>query len=358
MPRMKILSPVEQKIFEEPPILNSVQRKQFFAFPKALFDAAGTLRKPVNRIGFFLTCGYFKATKRFFSPKDYHSRDIEYAAHCLELSAEEFTLDSYAESTRLRHQQMSLEFYGFRPFDGVAVTFMQEEIETMVRTQLKPKLIFMRCIDLLISQRLQIPNYHRLVDLILSAINQRKKNLSALIEQELTVETRDLLEALFVQTPTEGATAEPCKTKRYKLTLLKKLSQSTKPTKVKECVDDLVYLAELHTQLIPILSAMNLNHEGIRYYAGSVIKSRMFQLHQRSDEDRYVHVIAFVTHQYYRLQDNLLDILLSVVQSFQNSAQREHKEQIYGQRKGRDKNLSDLLSRLDDDVFDVLRQVR
>jgi len=180
----------------------------------------------------------------------------------------------------------------------------------------------------------------------------------SLIEKELTTETRDLLEALFVQAPTENAPEEPSKTTRYKLTLLKKLSQSTKPTKVKECVDDLAYLAELHTQLLPILSAMNLNNEGVRYYAGSVLKSQMFQLHQRSDEDRYVHVIAFVAHQYYRLQDNLVDVLLSVVQSFQNSAQREHKEQIYGQRKMRDKNLAGLLSRIDTDVFDVLKKIR
>jgi len=37
-----------------------------------------------------------------------------------------------------------------------------------------------------------------------------------------------------------------------------------------------------------------------------VIKSDIFQLNQRREEDRYVHVIAFITHQYYRLQDNLV----------------------------------------------------
>jgi TnpA family transposase len=192
----------------------------------------------------------------------------------------------------------------------------------------------------------------------ISAINLRKQDLSALIESKLTDETRDILEELFVKTPAEDNTAEPSKTTRYKLTLLKKLSQSTKPTKVKESVDDLVYLSELHMRLTPILSAMNLNHEGIRYYAGSVIKSKIFQLNQRSDEDRYVHVTAFVAHQYYRLQDNLVDVLIGVVQSFQNSAQREHKEQIYGQRKAHNENLCGLFSRLDDDVFAVLKKIR
>ncbi len=218
------------------------------------------------------------------------------------------------------------------------------------------------------SQGIQVPNYHRLTDLILSALNQRKRDLSALIEQKLTPHTRRLLEELFVQGAggnttedtaiTEDTTSLPSKTVSYRLTLLKKLSQSTQPTKVRKHVEDLADLAELHAQLTPILQAMNLTHEGIRYYAGSVIKSQIFQLNQRSDEDRYVHVTAFIAHQYYRLHDNLVDMLLKVVQAFQNTSQREHKEQIYSQRKVRNENLSGLLSRLDDDVFAVMRKIR
>jgi hypothetical protein len=36
MPRMKILSPVEQDAFDSPPVFNSVQRKQYFDFPVAI----------------------------------------------------------------------------------------------------------------------------------------------------------------------------------------------------------------------------------------------------------------------------------------------------------------------------------
>ncbi len=36
-----------------------------------------------------------------------------------------------------------------------------------------------------------------------------------------------------------------------------------------------------------------------KYYAHSVIKSEIFQVTRRSSEDRYLHLIAFVTHQYF-----------------------------------------------------------
>jgi hypothetical protein len=97
---------------------------------------------------------------------------------------------------------------------------------------------------------------------------------------------------------------------------------------------------------------------GTTYYAVSDPKSEIFQLTRRSDEDRYVHITAFIAYQYYRLQDNLVDVLLSVVKSSQNSAQREHKEQTYGQRKMHRRKLASLLSKLDDDVFGVLRKIR
>lgn len=205
---------------------------------------------------------------------------------------------------------------------------------------------------MLIRNKVQIPGYHRLTELILSSLNQHQRELVALVKDVLTPDMKILIDSLFVQA--ETGSDQPTKTTRYKLTLLKNLSQSTRPTKVREKANDLNYLAELYRELTPVLSAMNRNYEGIRYYAGSVIKAKIFQLHQRSDEDRYVHVTAFIAHQYYRLQDNLVDVVLSVVQSFQNSAQREHKEQSYEQQRVRNQSLSGSLSRLDGDVFDIL----
>ena len=331
MPRMRILSATEQQLFDLPPKFDSVQRQQFFDFPIALQTVADDFRNPSSRIGFFIVGGYFKATKCFFAPSDFHQRDVEYIARQLALPEESFVPQNYTKTTRLRHEHLILEFYGFKRFDTAAEKFISEEITNMARAQLKPKLIFWRCVDLLVRNKVQIPGYHRLTELILSALNRHQRELVALVKDVLTPDMKTLIDSLFV--PAESGGDQPTKTTRYKLTLLKNLSQSTRPTKVREKANDLDYLAKLYRELMPVLSAMNLNYEGIRYYAGSVIKAKIFQLNQRSDEDRYVHVTAFIAHQYYRLQDNLVDVLLSVVQSFQNSAQREHKEQSYEQQK-------------------------
>lgn len=351
MPRMNILSRTEQERFDRPPVFNSAGRKQFFDFSSSLLKTAIRLKKPSSRIGFLLACGYFRAVKRFFRPQDYHHRDIEYVARQIVLSPEQFSTEDYSARARQRHEKLVLDFYGYRRFDGEAGSLIKTEIDSMICAQLKPKLIFWRCVDVLIREHIQLPGYNQLSALILKALNQRKKYLAAVIDKELTTNARALLDGLFDQ---EGED----KYARYKLTLIKKLSQSTKPAKIKERTDDLAYIAKLHNSVLPVLPVLNLGLEGIRYFATSVIKSDIFHLSRRSEEDRYVHVTAFITHQYYRLQDNLVDTLLTTVNSFLSGAKRDHKDRCYEQRKNQLGSLKALIASLDENIFAVLRKIR
>ena len=357
MPRMKILNAVEQEAFESPPVFNSVQRKQHFDFPLALRHLAASLHTPTHQLCFLLSSAYFKATKRFFAPEDFRPRDIEYVAAQLNFSENNFDFADYSDRTRQRHQPLILKFYGFRAFDHQMRHFLVEEIASMIRSQLKPKLILLRCVDVLIREKVEVPSYFRLSELILSATNSRKKDLATVIERTLAEDTRTLLDALLIQQIPIDGTA-PGKTTAYKLTLMKKLSQSTKPSKVKERVADLNLVEDLYHRLGPVLDALALNHEGIAYHANSVIKSEVFQLARRDDEDRYLHLIAFIAHQYYRLQDNLVDVLIASLQSYQNSALREHKDQCYARREQRNPSLAALLGYLDETLLRTLTTIR
>ena len=245
-----------------------------------------------------------------------------------------------------RHQHTIRTFYGFRACDAAASRLLLKEIAGLVRSQVKPKVIFWRCIDVLVREKIEVPNYTRLTKLILGAINRRSQELAAIIERSLTQEVRALLEDLLTQERLVGDTV-PGKTSAYKLTLMKKLSQSTKPSKVKERVVDLILVRGLYDQLSPTLQSLALMPGGIRYYAESVLRSEIFQLTRRDDPDRSLHVIGFIAHQFYRLQDNLVDELLASLRSFQNGAIREHKEQCYAQREQRNESLKALLGDLE-----------
>ena len=347
MPRMRILTASEQEAFDKPPRFDHRERKKFFEFPKALLDRAKTMHSRGHRIGFLVSCGYFRATRRFYAAADFEARDITYVAN--QLGERDAPAAVYPHRTRQRHQRRILEFYGFAPFDRDAEAALAVEITTMARTHLKPRLVFDRCVDFLMQHRVLVPRAGVLLELIRSGLQTRKTELVTLMNTHLADEARDLLDDLFAAADDRN---------RYRLTLLKKLSQSTKPTRIKEGIADFETLEALHGQLEGILSILDLGVAGIRYYAGSVMKSRMFQLQQRSEADRYIHAAAFVAHQFFRSQDNLVDLWLSVMASFQTTVSRDHKEQLLESRKDQQQRLKAAVDDLDAEVFGLIRHIR
>lgn len=133
MPRMRVLSSAEQDSFERPPVFDSQQRKLFFDLTIALEHIASNLRTPTNRIGFVLSCGYFRVTKQFFSPHAFHLRDIESVAQRLGVPMDAFQPKEYAERTRLRHEHLIIEALAVKRFDADTEALMKAEIRNMIR---------------------------------------------------------------------------------------------------------------------------------------------------------------------------------------------------------------------------------
>jgi len=210
----------------------------------------GELRAPTHQLGFLLSAGYFKAAKSFFPPSAFHRRDLEYVARQLELEDSWFDFSDYNPRTRQLHEITIRTFYGFRVFDPEARRLLLKEIASMVRSQLKPKLMLWLCVDALVREKIEVPSYMRLTKLILGAINRRKQELATIIEHTLDQDARGFLDGLLTQEPIEGGTT-PGKTSAYKLTLIKKLSESTRPSKVKERVADLDLVGGLYHQTEP-----------------------------------------------------------------------------------------------------------
>jgi AbrB family looped-hinge helix DNA binding protein len=65
-------------------------------------------------------------------------------------------------------------------YDSTARKLVTGEIEKLVRSQLQPALILWRIVDNLVKEKIEIPGYYPLAELILAAVNARKAELRAL----------------------------------------------------------------------------------------------------------------------------------------------------------------------------------
>jgi hypothetical protein len=71
---------------------------------------------------------------------------------------------------------------------------------------------------------------------------------------------------------------------------------------------------------------------------------------RRSDEDRYLHIVTFIVHQYFRLHDALIDTLLASVQNTLNSANRDHQEKYYHEREQRSRSITTIVNYLENHI--------
>lgn len=153
MPRMKILNGVAREAFELPPLFNSAERKRYFDLPAALEQFATGLRTATNQLCFLLSCGYFKATHRFYPAQAFRPHDLSYVADRLAVTLAAVNLADYDQQTRARHQAVILDFYGFRPFKPHGQALLIEELARLAQSQLKPQLLFARCLEVLVRER-------------------------------------------------------------------------------------------------------------------------------------------------------------------------------------------------------------
>ena len=353
MARMKIFNTPEEEAFESPPVFNSSERKRFFSLPLLLEDSMVNLRTPINKVCFLVVAGYFKARRKFFA-RQFHHTDIEYVARQIGINPSEVCIESYSKETYARHQRAILSYFGYSPFDEAAKTIIINEIAALIRVQFRPKLVLLEIIQVLTVKKIAIPSYNVLADLIVAALNSHQRTLSKIIEACLTENQRTNLDTLLEKEPS-NSTEEGW---RYRLTLLKKPNQSTRPAKIRANLADLGTVQTLYLDLMPVVQRLDLSYESIRYYAYSVIKAQIPQVSRRADEDRFLHLIAFIVYQTFKLNDILIDILLSAVQAAVNAAEKEQKEVYFRERDQRNQSFTTLVEQFRQNVQETLSAIR
>jgi len=355
MPKMRILDNVEEKKFESPPKFNSYERKKFLSFPENIIVQFEKMKVPSKKAFFLLTFGYFKATNKFY-PNKYHEKDLKYICQKFSLPFDEIDIHNYERQTYSLHKRIILNYFGFKNFDKNIEPLVQSEINPLVRSHIKTREIFHAAVEFLVKSKIEIPSYHQISTIILESLVTHKAKLVATIESTLTEEKKTMLDSLLEKV-SDGKTGKELN--RYKLTWLKKFSQSTRPGKIKLNIHDLKTLSNLYNELEETITALDLSHEGFTYFANSVIKFNFLQVDQKSESHKYLHLITFIVHQFYRLQDTLIDIFLQSHQTIVNSSVREEKEKLYREKEDRRKTISNFIKYLtsDSEAFDKIEEI-
>ena len=353
MPRMSILDGEEKFDFDSVPLFTSIERKRFFSTPPRVEKLIASLRTPTNKIWFLLMLGYFKASSRFYR-NQFNKADVQYVARKLGYSRGIIDEEPLDETTYRRNRKIILDYLGWQPFNDQFKSKMLERIQPMVRSQSRLKMMLARSIDFLVENKVEVPTLRTLDNAILRSTKLHKEKLTSVVDASLGEDSRKFLDGLLekIDSPTSCEEMQ-----RYNLTLLKKISQSTKVSKIRAATEDLRTIREVFSKVEPALESLDLSHQGVQYYAQSVIKSRVFQVARRTEEDPYLHLVCFVTHQYRRTQDTLVDVFLQVIQITVNVCKRQHREKYFEDRSERRRSITAFASSVHIHIINPLSQI-
>ncbi len=352
MPRMAILSSVERDEFDAPPVFTMAQQHQYFEPPLLVLHQLKRLKTPTNQIGFLISYGYFRATWKFFPATQFRQTDIQYVARTLGWSQQHYSLASYAPETQSRHRHAIRTLFEFRLWNRQILKQLEHEALSLAQLYWDPRQIFLRLVKWLVAARVQVPCSDTLSRRVAKALTAHRRIMAQQLQPHLTPGMCQHLMTLLAEP------AQPQRGAHYHLTQLKRLSQSTKPTKVRLRLHDLEHIRTLYDRIAPLRRSLNLPQAGIIYYATLTINLPPFDLLRRPTADRMLHLLAFVIHHYYRLQDNLVDVVLNVLPATLNSLRREQMEEYYANRETHAMSLTALLTLLETNVLAAFKTIQ
>jgi Domain of unknown function (DUF4158) len=330
-----ILSKEEIQVFESPPRFIVEERKHFFALPDWADKIVKTFATSASKIGFILQLGYFRATNKFY-PKDlFYPEDTAFVQKCFRIE-EEWQASHYPKTTMLRHRTLTLTKLGYSAFSSPATAVLSAEAAIAIEKQIRLKEAFGRLLELLERKQIGAPRYNALSTIITNAFRQYEKRMLNKLSTCLTEVDRSLLDTLLTvdEKMYEASEKQAVALKRSRVTLLKKFHQSTRPGKVKANIADLLFIKELFTRFEPVCQSLQLSTQVIEHYATITIKVQNFQI-ERRDAQRYLYLLCFIAHQYYTLQDMLIETLLKVTQTATNNAKKKQQEVYFATKEDR-----------------------
>lgn len=349
----KILSTNEIKEFDNPPVLNSEERKKYFNLSEFIEEGLSDIRNDQNKLVFIILTGYFKYCRKFFVPNKFNAKDINYVINRYSLKIKELKLENFNRMTFLRYKELLLNRFGYVPFDDEARHLIIEEAKIVVSKKFRLKSIFQSLLEFLFTKRIEIPTYNAFAEIITEVVNEYEKELQEKLLALLDAPRKALLDDFLLRI--ESETAKDPKLHRYKITNVKKFSHSTKPSKIKENTESLKFFKNIFDELKEIITTLNLSSETIEYYATWSLKAESAQI--KTNNKKYLYLVSFVIHQYFTLQDLLIDILLSSIRTTSNTAKRENTANYYLKKKERATKYFNIAQSVENKIFPTFLEI-
>jgi hypothetical protein len=198
--RLQALSPEEYELLWSQPVFSDSDRDLFFQLNSREQQFLGQLRTPRTKAHFLLQLGYFRARQRFF-PLDLAlvADDLDHLRDRYLDGAALATLN-ISKHTRMQQLEWILEHFGFQSMSPIIRSDLEARALRTVRISGRPLYIMRDLVDFLRRERIVLPGYTTLQDIVRGALTIERQRLGDVLERTISTDEEVLLGGLFTTT--------------------------------------------------------------------------------------------------------------------------------------------------------------
>jgi len=319
--RLRILSEQEIDDLYGRPHFTQQERDEYFALSAQEKAALEQFHSYKSKLFFMLQLGYFKARLTFFV---FGLKDVEEdAAYLKRRYFPDFNDagSAIAKGTRLKQQKLILKLCNYRNTDAAIQKNLQVRARQAAAVCSKPVYVFRELMHHLAEQRVVIPAYSTMQDIVGLALAYEQQRLADIVHYSVDPSAKSALDRLLADT--QGL---------HEITLLKRDPRDFSNSEIRREVQRGEQMRELYELSQRLLPQLHISNENIRYYATLVDYYSVYKLRQLSGFTVYVYLLCFIQHRYQKLHDNLIQSLLHHVRKYGDDAREAAKDLVYDYR--------------------------
>ena len=213
--------------------------------------------------------------------------------HELELNLKQHTISKYEYYTQV---QAISELFEYRLWDKADNQLLHSHAAKALSCDMNPQFIAMELLSCLQNHKIIRPQYTVLQDIVSTVMNTEHTRLAIVIQNDLTGEDTQLLEALLIEEDTLS-----------KLAAIKQDAKDFKPHMMIEERKKMDTLRPIYQIIKRLLPSLGLSQQNMHHYANLVHYYSIHDLRKRlKTEQTYLYLLCYTWKRYQQISDNLI----------------------------------------------------
>lgn len=308
--RLSLLSTEEVEDLYALPRFSEYERQLYFELSMAERAAVGAIHTTAVALHLILQLGYFKAKRQFFS----YSKDdvLDDMRHVLKRYFPERDLALISMPSRptcLVIERTILELFEYRQCDAQTKHELEQKALRIAMLSTQPIYILRETIQHMTNQRIVMPTYTFLQDMIGRVVTREINRITLLLEGALTPAIAKNLSTLL-----------QADEQVYRVSALKREPKDFSYQELRREVERRKFFQPLYKFAQTFLVNSGLSAESGKYYASLVKFYTVYKLQRMPKSTVRLYLLCFAYHRFRQINDNLIDAFLHLIHQYKKRA--------------------------------------